>query len=133
MADAEDEDEDEDEDEQMLVVYPIDDAVAAGSYSPLAGPADELGARWGPRVDRDQIDSSLDATSCLMVELPQLPGRGRGQCDLVAHANPRSALTSSQGIGASPVACISARACSAARMSAMSSASARTWSSRQRR
>jgi hypothetical protein len=47
------------EDEQVLVVYLVDDAVVRGSYSPLAGPADELGAGWGPRVGREQIDSSL--------------------------------------------------------------------------
>jgi hypothetical protein len=62
--------------DEVLVMYFVDDPVVPGSYSPLAGPADELGASWGPRVGREQIDSGLYATSCRMVELPPLPGRG---------------------------------------------------------
>lgn len=115
----------EHEDEQFVVFDLVDDAVVAGADPPLARAADESGRSWWSRFDGQQIERGLEPSADLGVVFAQLAGRSRGQRDAVAHVRPRSALTCSHGIGASPVARISSRASSAARISAMSSASAR--------
>jgi hypothetical protein len=118
-------DDPQDEDQQPFVLDLVHDAVVAGADPPLTCAPYEPGCRRRSGLLGQQIERGLDAPPHLGVELAQLPRRHRRQGDAVGHANPRSALTCSQGIGASPVARISARACSAARMSAMSSASSR--------
>jgi hypothetical protein len=91
-----------DEYEEALFLDLVNDPVVTGSDSPLAGSADEPRCCWGSGFGGEQFDGCLDATAYLRIERAQLPRRGRGQCDLVGHARPRSPLTSSHGIGVAP-------------------------------
>ena len=109
-----------DEDYQDSVVDFVNDAVVTGAHAPLAMPSNEfLGASWAGLLSK-QLNDSLNPALGAAVQLAQLTGGGRAELDLVGHASPRSALTSSQGMV--PYSAISARAASAASMSARSSA-----------
>ena len=110
----------EDENYQDSVVDLVDDAVVAGAHAPLTVPSDKLlGASWAGLLGK-QFNDSLNPALSAAIQLTQLTGRRRAELDLVGHASPRSALTSSQGMV--PCFAISARASSAASMSARSSA-----------
>ena len=113
------------EHEHLCVADLIDDPVVPRSDPPFAGTTHELRRSGRPRVLGQEFEHALNPTADVRGELLQLPRRRGRELDPVGQLRPRSALTCSQGIGVSPVACISARAASAARMSAMSSASSR--------
>lgn len=113
----------ENEYDQPVIVDLVDYSVVTGSHPPLARSSHELDRfRWAWLLCQ-KVDSGLQSASDLGIELAQLPQGRRGDLDRVAHTRPRSAFTSSQGVGSLCVRRISARDSSAARMSAMSSAS----------
>ena len=114
------------EHQQLLVVDLVDDPEISGTDAPLPCTADQPSGGRRPRVCGQQVDRRLHSSTARRIQLAQLTHRGRGQPDVVGHDSPRSALTCSQGTGSSADRRISARAASASRMSAMSSASA--WS-----
>ena len=113
----------DDEYELLLVVDFVDDPIVARAYSPLSGATNQPSCGWRPGIGSEHLDRRLNPSAGWWIELAQPPNGGGCKGDSVNHVRPRSALTCSQGIGASPVAFISARASSAARISAMSSAS----------
>ena len=102
----------------------VHDPIVTRPHPPLALAADELNCGRRPRIDRQQFQCRLDTPARRRVQLADLPLSRRGQHDRVDHTSPRSAFTSSHGIGVTPVLRISSRAARAARMSLMSSASA---------
>jgi hypothetical protein len=68
----------QDKDEQLIVLDVIDDAVIAGSCTPLAAATDESGCRWRSGIVGQQFDSCLQTPSDLRIKTAKLSGSGRG-------------------------------------------------------
>lgn len=89
----------ENKDHKPVFVNFVDDAVIACANSPLPGPANELSCFGRTRAGRQQIDGRLNAATTVRIERAQLAFSGWRNTYGVSHTRPRSALTSSQGIG----------------------------------
>ena len=111
------------EDGELTIMDLVDDPIVTCPHPPLALAANKLNCGRRPWIDSQQLQCRLDAPARRRVQLAELPLRRRRKHDRVRHARPRSAFTSSHGIGVTPVSRISSRASRAARMSLMSSAS----------
>lgn len=107
----------EPKDQQGVVLDLVDHAVVAGAHPPLSRSAHQPSRGRRARVVGQQLDRRLDAPPGRRVEPAELTRRCGRERDQVGHVRPRSALTCSQGIGSSPVSCLSLRAAAAARMS----------------
>src|SRR5665647_689068 len=92
----------EDKDQESVVFDLVDDAVVAGADSPLPGAANKASCRWWSGFGSQKLKCSLDTSAHLGVELAELARGGGRQGYAVGHVRPRSALTCSHGIGASP-------------------------------
>jgi hypothetical protein len=92
-----------DQHEEPVVINFVDDAVIAGFVPPLAAATHQLSGGRRPWLVGKQVDGGLDASPGVRIQFAKLTGGGRGEGDPIRHAKPSSALTSSQGIGASPI------------------------------
>lgn len=88
----------DDDDEQNVILDAVDDPVVTDAHS-QRGPALQRASGGGTWVLREERNCALDAATNRRIELPERTYRGGSQLDSVlAHSQPRSAFTCSQGM-----------------------------------
>lgn len=104
----------DDDHQQDTIVDRVDDAVVADAHAEAVASLERLGTRWA-RIVTEERDRTADTGPVLMVDPLQRSSGGGTEFDAVAHCQPRSAFTSSQGtFGPSSAMALSKAATSAA-------------------
>ena len=90
------------QDEEYIVMNLVENPIVASSHSPLSRSAHELGRGWRARIVGEKLDCRLKSTTHRRIELTELSSGDRRELNNIGHISPRSAFTSSHGIGATP-------------------------------
>ena len=88
----------DDYDQQYVVLHGVDDAVVAHSHAETRSVSQGSGGGWS-RIASQECNRTLDAFANLRIKLAECSGGGGAKLDpVVGHDQPRSALTSAQGM-----------------------------------